>query len=339
MVKAYRTAVPRPDREREKASTGSGPVKTYKMSPEEMEDHFARTGAAKATVHVGSKHASIVEPKAADQARDKRRTAKEIDKQEVIGLVAQGLSYHKVEEQVGIPKGTLRYRLKKWGLVGLDQIKAKELLGSPVQPEDTEAQNASLKDYEQKLAEWDSLNQELQQLKLAHTSLKKDYEELFKSHDASVNRASSLLDRCLELEEELKRWNDNDDETQELLLEIMAERDQLSKHAAEVQVQFAEMIEDRNNWKQTALEAKQAIAELEAEAPASDKTADNVNSPAHYTQGGIETIDYIRAKLTPEEFVGYCKGNILKYVSRASHKGGLEDLRKAGKYIEFAVKS
>lgn len=320
MVKAYRTAVPRPDREREKASTGSGPVKTYKMSPEEMEDHFARTGTAKATVHVGSKHASIVEPKAADQAKDKRRTAKEIDKHEVIGLIAQGLSYHKVEEQVGIPKGTLRYRLKKWGLVGLDQIKAKELLGSPVQPEDTEAQNASLKDYEQKLAEWDSLNQELQQLKIERDQLSKQVAEV-----------------------------------QVRLAEVSEDRDNWVEEYAMLDSVYQEVLEDRNNWKLTAQEAKQAIAELEAAAsPASDpnstyevfrglgvinKTADNVNSPAHYTQGGIETIDYIRAKLTPEEFVGYCKGNVLKYVSRAQHKGGLEDLRKAGKYIEFAVKS
>ncbi|REK69432.1 DUF3310 domain-containing protein [Paenibacillus paeoniae] len=62
-----------------------------------------------------------------------------------------------------------------------------------------------------------------------------------------------------------------------------------------------------------------------------------VNSPSHYTQGGIETIEFIRAKLTPEEFAGYCKGNVLKYVARATHKGGIEDLRKAGKYIEFAT--
>ena len=37
---------------------------------------------------------------------------------------------------------------------------------------------------------------------------------------------------------------------------------------------------------------------------------DNIKHPAHYTDGGIETIDFIRAKLTPEEFAGYCKGNI-----------------------------
>ncbi|WP_036737828.1 DUF3310 domain-containing protein, partial [Paenibacillus zanthoxyli] len=63
--------------------------------------------------------------------------------------------------------------------------------------------------------------------------------------------------------------------------------------------------------------------------------SDPVNHPAHYTAGGIETIDFIRAKLTPDEFLGYCKGNVLKYVSRASLKGRDEDLRKAAKYLEF----
>ncbi|WP_236841089.1 DUF3310 domain-containing protein [Brevibacillus formosus] len=64
---------------------------------------------------------------------------------------------------------------------------------------------------------------------------------------------------------------------------------------------------------------------------------DPVNHPVHYATGGIETIDIIRAKLTTDEFVGFCKGNVLKYVTRASLKGGEEDLRKAAKYLEFAV--
>lgn len=63
--------------------------------------------------------------------------------------------------------------------------------------------------------------------------------------------------------------------------------------------------------------------------------ADDVNAPGHYTTGGIETIDFIQAKLTPEEFAGYCKGNVLKYVSRANHKGDAEkDLKKAAWYLE-----
>lgn len=62
--------------------------------------------------------------------------------------------------------------------------------------------------------------------------------------------------------------------------------------------------------------------------------ADMVNSPAHYTDGGIETIDFIEAKLTREQFVGMCVGNALKYLSRAGKKGDrAEDLRKARWYI------
>lgn len=60
---------------------------------------------------------------------------------------------------------------------------------------------------------------------------------------------------------------------------------------------------------------------------------DNVNHPSHYTQGGIETVDYIKAKLTKEQFEGYCIGNVFKYVSRYRYKGGVEDLKKARWYL------
>jgi hypothetical protein len=66
--------------------------------------------------------------------------------------------------------------------------------------------------------------------------------------------------------------------------------------------------------------------------------SDPVNHPDHYTDGGIETIDYIRAKLTPEEFRGYCRGNALKYASRAGKKGiatGSEDFAKAAWYLNY----
>lgn len=56
---------------------------------------------------------------------------------------------------------------------------------------------------------------------------------------------------------------------------------------------------------------------------------DNVNSPAHYKDGGIETIDFIEAKR-----LGYSLGNVIKYVSRAGKKGDrLEDLKKAQWYL------
>ena len=56
---------------------------------------------------------------------------------------------------------------------------------------------------------------------------------------------------------------------------------------------------------------------------------DNINSPTHYTHGGIETIDFIEAKQ-----LGYSLGNVIKYVSRAGNKGDrLEDLKKAQWYL------
>jgi hypothetical protein len=57
--------------------------------------------------------------------------------------------------------------------------------------------------------------------------------------------------------------------------------------------------------------------------------SDMVNHPSHYTAGGIECIDAIKAALTEEEFRGYCKGNALKYIWREKHKGGDESMKKA----------
>lgn len=64
---------------------------------------------------------------------------------------------------------------------------------------------------------------------------------------------------------------------------------------------------------------------------------DRVNQPHHYTSGGIEVIDYIRAKLTPMQLKGYYVGNLLKYLSRADHKGGVEDYKKAQVYLRWLI--
>ena len=49
--------------------------------------------------------------------------------------------------------------------------------------------------------------------------------------------------------------------------------------------------------------------------------SDKIN-PEHYKIGGIETIDYIKAKLTPEEYLGYLKGTQIKYRARICYKEG-----------------
>lgn len=64
---------------------------------------------------------------------------------------------------------------------------------------------------------------------------------------------------------------------------------------------------------------------------------DSINHPAHYVAGGIEVTDYIQAKLTYEQFEGFCIGVIIQYVSRYRMKGGIEDLKKAQWYLDRII--
>ena len=57
--------------------------------------------------------------------------------------------------------------------------------------------------------------------------------------------------------------------------------------------------------------------------------SDSVNHPKHYTVGGMEVIEIIKAKLTPEEFRGFLKGNRMKYCLRSGHKDDeVQDIEK-----------
>lgn len=70
-------------------------------------------------------------------------------------------------------------------------------------------------------------------------------------------------------------------------------------------------------------------------ADASKAKEDAVNHPSHY-QGKVETIDAIEsacAGIGPDAFKGYLTGNIVKYMSRWSRKGGAQDLKKAAWYL------
>lgn len=72
---------------------------------------------------------------------------------------------------------------------------------------------------------------------------------------------------------------------------------------------------------------------------AEQEQEDAVN-PSHYKVGGIETIDYIEAKLGYDGAYAYCIGNVMKYVSRAGKKDiadQAEDLKKAKWYLERAI--
>lgn len=64
---------------------------------------------------------------------------------------------------------------------------------------------------------------------------------------------------------------------------------------------------------------------------------DTVFNPKHYMQGSHECIDEIEAMLTPDEFKGFLKGNIIKYRYRANLKNGKEDLAKADNYAYYLI--
>ena len=65
------------------------------------------------------------------------------------------------------------------------------------------------------------------------------------------------------------------------------------------------------------------------------KTYPNVQ---HYNHGILQPIDFIEGSFTPDEYRGYLKGNVIKYVSRYRYKGQpLADLQKAQTYLGWLV--
>jgi hypothetical protein len=65
---------------------------------------------------------------------------------------------------------------------------------------------------------------------------------------------------------------------------------------------------------------------------------DSVNNPQHYA-GKVEAIDALESALTKEQFRGYLRGNVLKYLWRYDKKNGAEDLKKALWYLERLLNS
>jgi len=66
---------------------------------------------------------------------------------------------------------------------------------------------------------------------------------------------------------------------------------------------------------------------------------DMVNSPPHYADGNIETIDYIVDVLGEYEAISYCHGNVIKYTGSRLWKKGkpIEDAKKAVWYLNKMI--
>ena len=54
----------------------------------------------------------------------------------------------------------------------------------------------------------------------------------------------------------------------------------------------------------------------------------------HYTTMDIQPWEVMESVLTPEEFVGFLKGNVIKYAMRAGRKEGTDDAAKAIHYAK-----
>ena len=60
---------------------------------------------------------------------------------------------------------------------------------------------------------------------------------------------------------------------------------------------------------------------------------------SHYRDMAIQPIEVMRSVLTDAEYIGYLKGNIIKYSMRAGKKAGSDDAGKAQHYREFLAEA
>lgn len=92
---------------------------------------------------------------------------------------------------------------------------------------------------------------------------------------------------------------------------------------------------DFNEWSDDKL----AIAYDHVYKNMDENVPDMVNHPQHYTQGGIECIDALKAATVGKRGIeAVCVANVIKYLWRYEEKNGIEDIRKAKWYIERLLK-
>lgn len=57
----------------------------------------------------------------------------------------------------------------------------------------------------------------------------------------------------------------------------------------------------------------------------------------HYRRLTPQPVELLKRWLSPEEFKGFLRGNVIKYIARYPHKGGVQDLEKAKQYLEWLI--
>lgn len=178
------------------------------------------------------------------------------------------------------------------------------------------------------------LNKEEKRMKIYHTETQEDYDALLENlknegwtwffGEAITSYNSQLWERykqdtVVHIEEEGVSWGSLS------YAKYLHPNTPIEKYKAK-QDEVAKWFDDAAN-------AMKAVATVGVSMK--NDNNDNVNNPSHYTAGGIETLDYIKAKV--KDYPSYAAGNILKYVSRYEHKNGVEDLKKAQFYLNDLI--
>ena len=57
----------------------------------------------------------------------------------------------------------------------------------------------------------------------------------------------------------------------------------------------------------------------------------------HYTSKKVQPWEAMEAWMSPEQFEGFLRGNVLKYIARYKDKDGLKDVHKARHYLEKLI--
>lgn len=60
-------------------------------------------------------------------------------------------------------------------------------------------------------------------------------------------------------------------------------------------------------------------------------------TPEHYKNQKIQPIDFLKDSMPREQYMGFLRGNIIKYISRYDKKNGVEDLEKAETYLHWLI--
>ena len=57
----------------------------------------------------------------------------------------------------------------------------------------------------------------------------------------------------------------------------------------------------------------------------------------HYKKLSPQPIDLLKSWLSPDEYAGFLRGNVIKYLARYKEKGGVQDLEKAQQYLGWLI--